>query len=100
MNYHFDARPENSWVLFFPRKEKQIWGRGSPLTDKHFCRYLKELGVYKIVKQMIKRYKITGEPVLVAGEKDGCQFIKGDVAYLTDQISALLQELVDSYCEK
>lgn len=88
--------PENSWVMYLPNG-KRIIGRGNPCNDKYFTKFLKGQEVYGMIKRMIKKYRIEGEPVLLDANDSGFKFVKGDVAHLTDRIALLLQQLVDSY---
>jgi len=100
--YHFDARPDNSWVFYMPRN-KRLLGRGNPFTDKHLTEFLEgmERGkVSKLLEYMLNRYGIQGEPVLMDASKEGFKFVKSEAAILADKIGRLLQQLVDSNCDK
>lgn len=96
--YHFDARPDDTWVFYLP-DNKRLMGRGYPFTDKHLTKFLEgmERGkISKLLEYMLDRYGIKGEPVLMDANKDGFKFVKGDVAVMRDKIGHILQLLVDS----
>jgi hypothetical protein len=99
----FDARPKNSWVLYFPDRKKRLLGRGNPYTDKHFTQFLNSLEdgkVSEILRRFINEYDIHGKPVLMDANDTGFKLVKGDVAYKTEFIGLSLQKLVDFYCHK
>lgn len=99
----FDARPKNSWVLYFPDRKKRLMGRGNPFKDKHFAQFLNGLEggkVSEILAHFINEYGIHGKPVLMDAHDNGFMVVKGDVAYKTEFIGLSLQKLVDFYCHK
>jgi len=99
----FDARPKNSWVLYFPDRKKRLMGRGNPFKDKHFTKFLSELDNGKaseILKRFIGEYGIHGKPILMDANDNGFMVVKGDVAYKIESIGLSLQKLVDRYCKK
>lgn len=102
--YHFDLRPDNaSWVLYMP-KDKRLLGRGNPFTDKQLTEFLEGMDkgkVAKLLEYMINRYGIQGEhPVLMDANNEGFKLVKRDAVAMAEKIGHLLQQLVDSYCNK
>ena len=97
LEYHLDIRPDNTWVYFLPNK--RLLGRGTVFSDKHFAKFLDRLEngkVSRLLKCLLDKYGIEGEPALIYANADGFRFIKGEMAYRKEAIGHILQRLVDS----
>ena len=103
--YSFNVVPEQNWIFQLDKKvgEKgvRLMGRGNIFTDVVFSNYVDNKygnDVSTLLQRLIKKYGINETPVvLVEPNRDGFRFVKGELAYMIDTFSRLLQQLLDSY---
>jgi len=98
--YTFVVKPDKSmWVLRLP-DGRRLMGQGNPYTDRTFSRWLNRLDkrkTSKILRPLMRKNKLQGEPVLLDCTQSGFRFVEGDVSKEIELIRSLTQQLIDIY---
>jgi hypothetical protein len=81
--------------------ERRYWGIGCPYDDKEFSRTLDDLCESEntiSLRGAFQKYDFRKRPIMFHDYPNGCTPIIGSNDFVRQEISDLLQNLVDEYC--